>query len=141
VLAFIDAAVIAYTRYEAPQRPACMEIMSGVAEGRIHAVTSVLVIEEVWHLEYRGRPPLPTGTALLAAELFPTMLSITAGHLRTALTSDWRGLDTADRLHVAVALDAGCDVIVTTDRGFDGISELRRIDPLDSDAVKALVSR
>lgn len=28
VLAFIDAVVIAYTRYEAPQRPACTEIMS-----------------------------------------------------------------------------------------------------------------
>ena len=59
VLAFIDAAVIAYTRYDAPQRPACTEIMSWVADGRLPAITSVLVIEEVWHLEYRG----PAGAA------------------------------------------------------------------------------
>jgi len=41
VLAFIDTAVIAYTRYAAPQQPACTEIMSRVAEGRLHATASV----------------------------------------------------------------------------------------------------
>ncbi len=139
VLAFIDAAVIAYTRYDAPQRPACTEIMSWVAEGRLPAATSVLVIEEVWHLEHRGRPPLPEGTARLAAELFPVLLSVTPEHLRAALTSTSPGLGTADRLHAAVAIDAGCKVIVTTDRAFDGLDGLRRVDPLDTDAVKALV--
>jgi hypothetical protein len=38
-----------------------------------------------------------------------------------------------------VALDAGCDVIITTDQAFDGLAGLRRIDPLDKDAIKALV--
>lgn len=139
VLAFIDAAVIAYTRYDAPQRPACTEIMSWVAEGRLLAATSVLVIEEVWHLEHRGRPPLPEGTARLAAELFPALLSVTPEHLRAALTSTSPGLGTADRLHAAVAINAGCEVIVTTDRAFNGLDGLRRVDPLDTDAVKALV--
>ncbi len=138
MLAFIDAAVIAYTRYDAPQRPACTEIMSWVAAGRLPAATSVLVIEEVWRLEHRGRPPLPKGTAQLAAELFPVLLSLTPAHLRAALALDAPGLSTADRLHVAVALDAGCDVIVTTDRAFDQVPGLLRIDPLDTDAVRAL---
>jgi predicted nucleic acid-binding protein len=139
VLAFIDAAVIAYTRYDAPQRAACTEIMSWVAEGRLPAATSVLVIEEVWHLEYRGRPPLPKGTALMARELFPVLLSVTPEHLRAALETETPGLGTADRLHAAVALDAGCEVIVTTDRAFAGLDGLRRVDPLDTDAINALV--
>ncbi len=139
VLAFIDAAVIAYTRYDAPQRQACTEIMSWVAEGRLPATTSVLVIEEVWHLELRGRPPLPAGTARLASELFPVLLSVTPDHLRDAMQRDSPGLGTADRLHAVVAIEAGCEVIVTTDRAFDALAGLRRVDPLDTAAVKALV--
>ncbi|MDQ3988571.1 MAG: type II toxin-antitoxin system VapC family toxin [Actinomycetota bacterium] len=140
VLAFIDAAVIAYTRYDAPQRPACTEIMSWVADGRLPAITSVLVIEEVWHLEHRGRPALPEGTARAASELFPVLLSVTPDHLRAALEYPPSSLGTADRLHAAVAIDAGCEVIVTTDRAFDGLDGLRRVDPLDTHAVTALRS-
>lgn len=139
VLAFIDAAVIAYTRYDAPQRPACTEIMSWVAEGRLPATTSVLVIEEVWPLEHRRRPPLPAGTVRVASELFPVLLSVTPDHLRAALDSESPGLGMADRLHAAVAIDAGCEVIVTTDRAFDGLEGLHRVDPLDTGAVNALV--
>lgn len=139
MIAFIDAAVIAYTRYDAPQRPACTEIMSWVADGRLVATTSVLVIEEVWHLEYRGRPPLPKGTASAARELFPVLLSVTPEHLRAAMETESPGLGTAGRLHAAVAIDAGCEVIVTTDRAFDELDGLRRVDPLDTDAINALV--
>lgn len=138
MLAFIDAAVIAYTRYDAPQRPACTEIMSWVADGRLPATTSVLVIEEVWHLECRGRPPLPKGTASAAQELFPVLLSVTPDHLRAAMETTSPGLGTADRLHAAVAIAAGCEVIVTTDRAFDELDGLRRVDPLDTDAINAL---
>ncbi|PZS38891.1 MAG: hypothetical protein DLM62_11300 [Pseudonocardiales bacterium] len=139
MLAFIDAAVIAYTRYDAPQRQACTEIMSWVAEGRLPATTSVLVIEEVWHLELRGRPPLPAGTARGASELFSVLLSVTPAHLRDAMQRDSPGLGTAGRLHAAVAIEAGCEVIVTADRAFDGLDGLRRVDPLDVEAVNALI--
>ena len=141
MLAFIDTAVIAYSRYAAPQQPACAEVLAWVAEGRLPSVTSVLVLEEVWHLEHRGRPPLPTGTAKLVSELFPTVLSLTMEHFRSALAHDTPGLDTADRLHAAVALDAGCEVIITTDRAFDAFAGLRRVDPLDTEALAALVGR
>lgn len=59
------------------QQPACTEIMSWVAEGRLQATTSVLVIEGGWRPEHRGRPPLPKGTARMARELFPVLLSVT----------------------------------------------------------------
>ena len=105
MLAFIDTAVIAYTRYDAPQRPAYTEIMSWVADGRLLATTSV-----------------------------------TSQHLQAALETESPGLGTADRLHAAVAIDARCEVIVTTDWAFDGLDGLRRIDPLDTAAIAALVA-
>lgn len=130
-LAFIDTAVIAYARYDAPRRPACTELLRLIAVGRLAAATSVLVLEEVWHLEHRGRPPLPPGTARAAHGLFTTILDVRDHHLRAALEQPDSPLGTADRLHAAVALDAGCDVIVTTDGDFDGVPGLARIDPED----------
>lgn len=130
-LAFIDAAIIAYARYDAPQRPSCTEILRTVANGRLAAVTSVLVLEEVWHLEHRGRPPLPIGTARAAHGLFRTVLDLTQDHLLAAMDQPESPLGTADRLHVAVAREAGCDVVVTTDRDFDDIVGLTRLDPDD----------
>lgn len=131
MLAFIDAAVIAYARYDAPQRPGCANVLRLVAAGRLHAVTSVLVLEEVWHLEHRGRPPLPRGTARAAQELFTTILDVKNRHLIAALEQPESAMGTADRLHLAVALDAGCDAVVTTDADFDGLTALTRIDPDD----------
>ena len=64
---------------------------------------------------------------------------MTPQYLQAALETESPGLGTADRLHAAVAIDAGCDVIVTTDRAFDGLDGLRRIDSLDTAAVTALV--
>ncbi len=139
VLAFIDAAVIPYTRYDAPATGVHRD-QSWVADGRLPAATSVLVIEEVWHLEYRGRPSLPEGTARAASELFPVLLSVTPDHLRAAQEYPPSSLGTAGRLHAAVALDAGCEVIVTTDGAFDGLDGLRRVDPLDTHALTALRS-
>ncbi len=55
---------------------------------------------------------------------------MTPEHLRAALASTAPGLGTADRLHAAVAIEAGCQVIVTTDRAFAGLDGLHRVDPL-----------
>jgi len=73
----------------------------------------------------------------MARELFPVLLSVTPQHLQAALDTESPGLGTADRLQAAVAIDAGCDVIVTTDRAFDGLGGLRRSDPLDTAAITA----
>ena len=41
-------------------------------------------------------------------------------------------------MHAAVAIDAVCEVIVTTDRAFDGLDGLRRVDPLDTHTLTEL---
>ncbi len=45
---------------------------------------------------------------------------------------------TADRLPAAVAIDAGCKVIVATNRACDGLGGLSRADPRNTDGVTAL---
>jgi predicted nucleic acid-binding protein len=39
------------------------------------------------------------------------------------------GLSPGDAFHAAHAIEAGCDVIVSSDSGFDGVSALRRLAP------------
>jgi predicted nucleic acid-binding protein len=50
------------------------------------------------------------------------------------------GMGTTDAGFAAVALNRGIDAILTSDRHFDGIPGLERIDPLDAEAVAALGS-
>jgi len=63
---------------------------------------------------------------------------VTPDYLRAALEYPPSSLGTADRLHAAVAIDAVCEVIVTTDRAFDGLDGLRRVDPLDTHTLTEL---
>jgi len=47
-------------------------------------------------------------------------------------------LDAFDAQLAAIALGRGVAVILTADRGFDGIAGLRRVDPIGADAVASL---
>jgi predicted nucleic acid-binding protein len=43
-----------------------------------------------------------------------------------------------DAIFAAQALNRGIDAILSTDKDFDGVPGLQRIDPADTDAVAAL---
>jgi uncharacterized protein len=47
-------------------------------------------------------------------------------------------LDMRDAIFAAQALNRGIDAILSPDQGFDGISGLQRIDPVDAEAVAML---
>jgi predicted nucleic acid-binding protein len=48
------------------------------------------------------------------------------------------GLDGRDAVFAALALNRGIDAILATDRAFDEVDGLERIDPADQQAVAAL---
>jgi predicted nucleic acid-binding protein len=48
-------------------------------------------------------------------------------------------LDMRDAIFAAQALNREIDAILSSDRGFDGIDGLERIDPADADAVATLL--
>jgi len=49
------------------------------------------------------------------------------------------GLDARDAVFAAVALNRGIEVILTTDRAFDEVRGLERIDPSDERAIATLL--
>lgn len=97
------------------------------------------VIEELLHLELRGRPPGLHGAAERFYRLFTPLLDVTDDIIRDALTIDAPKLGSNDRVIVAICRAAGIHTIISNDHGFDGVPGLRRIDPLDADAVAQLL--
>lgn len=136
---FVDANVVVYAASHTRYKPGSMTILTAVRNGAA-GITSVLVLEEVWHLEQSGRVPQIVGATTRALEVFESPLPLTTPVLRAALALDVKGLGTADLIHVATCIDAGITDIVTADRAFDDVPGMRRVDPLDELAIDQLLA-
>ena len=130
---FIDTAVIMYAAGSEPAlRAPCQRILSQVADGELDAVTSVEVVQEILHrFGALRRPEQGASIARDTLDLFAPVLPITHAVMRRLpdLVERHRGLAARDLVHVATCLQEGIAEIVSPDRGFDDIPELRRIAP------------
>ena len=108
-------------------------------DGHVDGVTSTAVLEEVLHVELRTTTLDLRGVAGLAYGMFTPLLAVTDEVMKAALELGEPVLGSNDRVHVATCRLNAIDVIVSADRGFDAVEGLRRVDPLDADAVAALV--
>lgn len=100
--------------------------------------TSTLVIEELWHLEISGRLGKATDLARASAVLVGGLLPITSITMDHAFALEANRLGSADRIHAGTCIEHGIEVIVSADRAFDELSEPRRVDPLDREALATL---
>jgi uncharacterized protein len=135
VTVFIDTAVIMYAAGgEHPLREPCGRIIAGIGDGDIDAVTSAEVIQEILHrfISLR-RPEIGRIQAIEALDLFAPILPLTHALMRRApdLARKYPSLDARDLVHVATCIHEGISEIVSPDRGFDQVAELRRIDPAE----------
>lgn len=140
-MVFVDTNIFVYAEEEASERTSlCRLLLGGIAEGKPAARTSVSVVEELSHLQLRGRPHLKPLTARKALTLMAPVLPVTHAIVEQAMELDARGLGSNDRIHVATCLAAGIDTIVSADAAFDEVDGLRRVDPGDRAAMEALLS-
>jgi predicted nucleic acid-binding protein len=102
-------------------------------------VTSTAVLEEVLHVELRTTTLDLQGVAGLAYGMFTPLLPVTDQVMKVALELGELALGSNDRVHVATCCLNAIEVIVSADRGFDAVEGLHRVDPLDADAVGALL--
>ena len=130
---FIDTAVLMYANGAShPLRVACRRILSGIGDGRIDAVTSVEVVQEILHRFTSIRSPeVGIRIARLTLDAFAPVLPITHATMRRSmdLVERYPTLSARDVIHVATCIQEGISEIVTPDRGFDQVVEIRRIDP------------
>ncbi len=132
---FLDTCVPLYAvGMPHPYRDACRAVIRGASRREFRAVTSTEVIQEIAYrfsaLERRAEG------VQLARDFADTVTDVLPVTREDALRSlelleGHPVLRPRDALHVAVMEAAGLRLIVTADRHFDGLTDIRRVDPLD----------
>lgn len=124
-------------------RPACRTILGHVGSGVIKGEASTLVIDEVVHVRHRrlGDRRLAVKDGRSAATLC-RLHAVTEREIDAALSlfGAQPRLQMRDAVHVATAQHHDLSVVISTDRGLDGVPGLRRVDPADAAAVQSLLA-
>ncbi len=135
----VDANVIVYSAVPSDHREDCLELLAAIARGDADGRTSTAVLEEVWQLELSGRAGDLDGLTARAYAVLGPLLPVSDESFRLALGLRAPTLGANDRLHVATCLTHGIDTVVSADRSFDSVPEVRRVDPQDESARSALL--
>lgn len=128
---------------EHPYRESCREIVRRAAIGELQGEASADLLQELVHQRRVRR----TGDRLGAAKATRNVAKLAWWHPLEPndvqrgidLFEAHPDLDARDAVFAALALNRGIDAILATDRAFDGIDGLERIDPSDDRAVAILV--
>lgn len=134
----VDANVLAYANADPATAlgRSCSMLVEGIAGGKLDGRASTAILEELWHLELRGRPSGLEGATADTYAIFTPLLPVTDTVVAAALALDApSSLGANDRIHVATCLASGIEAIVTTDRAFDAIEGIVSVDPLDESAI------
>ncbi len=132
---FLDTNIFIYAAGAAhPLREPCVRVLRSATTGKITANTSVEVLQELLH-RYSALDQAEKGIELCRKLLviFEPVLPIQTRDIKLALdlSHKYPHLENRDTLHAAVSLNNGMRRIVSTDRHFDSLKEIRRVAPDD----------
>jgi len=131
----VDANVVFYaTGVPHPYKAASSRILEDAARGILDANVDVEVFQEVLHaysLRGERKRGLSTFDDLLLT--FPVPIAVEREDVIGArvLMERYLRLSARDCIHAAVALNHGLEAIISADRAFDEITEIKRLDPLE----------
>ncbi len=122
-------------------RQPCREIVERAARGRLRGEASVNLLQEVAHHRFRR-----TGDREQAVRNARDVANLCGLHAvepadverGLALYAEHGRLSARDAVFAALALGRGIDTILSSDRAFDDVRGLERVDPLNTDAVIGL---
>jgi len=134
---YIDANIFIYSTNPTDSRYSdCKTILEKIATSEIAALTSVETFEEIIH--YGQKNKVLEHTIYLCEKLLTTDLAVVPfpkdllfPFLKIVKKYLKLKIDSRDLIHVISALENGTDTIISADRDFDKISEIKRIDPSD----------
>ncbi len=127
-LAFDTAPLIYFVEQHPTYYAHMLFIMNQIASGQIEGFASTIALSEVLV------QPLRTGNNILAKQYEVVLSNSHDFHLEPVTSRIARkaaelrahyNLRTPDSLHIATALDVGCDAFVTNDKGVKRITEIK----------------
>lgn len=129
---FIDSNVVIYALgRDHPYRDSCIDVLRAIVAGQLEAYTSVEVLQEIVYRYYiLGELQEGIGAAGDFAA-FVEVLSVTERDVERAfdLFRKYNDLPPRDLIHLSTMMNNGLKDIITADKHFDQIREVRRRDP------------
>ena len=139
----LDTTILAYAAgADHPLRDPCRRILEAASRGSLLAVTTTHVIEEFVHVRSRR---LPRDDAAELGRRYSTLLAPLIATDSDDLTEGLRlfvvhpELGSFDAVLAAVALRRGADALVSADRAFSVVPDLRHVHPMDLHGVEDLL--
>lgn len=129
----VDTNVFVYARgREHSYREPCRAVLKAVQDGNVVLEASVELLQEVTHLllrrtEDRAAALDEVDEIRAACRVHP--LDLETWSIASDLLRSHAGLGTRDAVHAATAVQIGLTEILSTDRVFDEIEGVRRVDP------------
>jgi uncharacterized protein len=133
---FLDTNVFLYAiGAESPHRRPCRDVLAAVGKGALDAVTSSEVLQEVLHVRSR-RVDLKDGlqATRAAAAMVAAVLPVTGDDVLAAckVLDKHPQLAARDALHVAVMKAHQVQTLISVDKDFDVIRDIKRLEPKDA---------
>lgn len=136
---FLDANVFLYAvGADSPYRAACRSVLEAVGQGKLDGITSSEVLQEILHVRSRRVDVNDAVSAVrAAAELVADVLPVTTEDVLEAcsLLESHSGLGAREALHAAVMKNSRIQIVVSVDRDFDAVPDLKRIEPVQAVAL------
>lgn len=131
----IDTNVLMYSfGKDHPYRQASTQVLEDVASEELNANIDTEALQEILYV-YSQRGERKWGLRVFDALLrvFPAPLPIAREEtvIARTLMGGYASLHSRDAVHAAVVLNHGLEAIISADRAFDEISEIKRLDPLE----------
>lgn len=132
---FLDVNVPMYAAGKAhPYKESCVWVMTEIANGRLDAVIDAEIIQEVlYRFGAIGRWQIGVNMAQNLLDLIPVVLPVAGTDVKTAvgLFAQYapHGITARDVLHTAVMHTHALTHIISTDKHFDQIDGITRVDP------------
>ncbi len=132
---FLDVNVPMYAAgKDHPYKNSCVWVMTEIANGRLDTVINTEIIQEVLY-RYGAiqQWQIAVQMAQNLLDLVPTVLSVTSNDMKTAVSLFTQyaphGVKARDLLHTAVMQNHQLTHIISTDKHFDQIDDITRLDP------------
>ena len=132
---FLDVNVPMYAAgKEHPYKAACVYVLTEIANGRLDAVISTEIIQEIlYRFGALGQAQVGVQMASNLMNLVPDVLPVTVEDMQTAvaLFAEYgpKGVKARDVVHTAVMQNHQLTHIISTDKHFDQIEGITRVDP------------
>ena len=132
---FVDSNIIMYAvGAEHAYRSPCLDALGRIVREGLGAIVSTEVHQEILHRYMAiGLPDKAREVSSKLETVIPATLPVTLTdiHRVRQLAESYPGLKARDLVHAAVMLENDLTHILSTDRHFDRLVEIERIDPVD----------